>query len=402
MSSAEPGEFERQLYGGQTEAELRERFPDPGSRWLAITTEDGAFVSSGGTWHSAGTNQRMDAVQVDNATTAGVGSSHGYRQTAKGGFAWSDLDWRADPDNPLIEGPETTDKGACFGHVIHAETVLDDPIDDWYFYWAPYKGGGDEGIYLSTAPEIDGPWSESTHLFSKEDVGGGDHISSPWPVWDPANERMNLYYHRNIRYQGPQVSEVVFSSDGVTGFTDGDPVSILPEKTDGSWDEDERSYLKVIRWQGGWIGLYQARDRLRNQHGIGWARSADGVNWEASPYPLFYNCQYANSDGQDGSGSSGTPFVVNGRLTVIYQTGTPGEPEDQQQQPYALPWDRRNQPVLGSGEPLGLTPTQEWEGGSNARKIESLLGPYRGRIWAFYHSLTPEGRHAIGLASAEV
>jgi len=396
MSSMDPGEFERQLYGGRTEAELTEAFPDPGGRWLALTTEDGAFVSGDGSWHSLDRNRSFESITADDATTAGAHTAHGYRQTATGGFAWSALDWEKDPGNPVLEGPGTTDKGPCFGHVIHAGSVLSDPIDDWYFYWAPYKGGGDEGIYLSTAPEISGPWSESIHLFAKDDVGGGDHISSPWPVWDPANERLNLYYHRNVRYQGPQVSEVVFSEDGVNGFTDGDPIPLLPAKKDGSWDEDERSYLKVIRWQGGWLGLYQGRDRYRNQHGIGWARSEDGVNWEPSPYPLFHSCQYADGDGRDGGGSSGHPVVINGQLNVVFQTGDPVS------EPHALPWDRRTQPVLASGEPLGLTPTQDWEVGGGGLMLESLFGPYEGRLWAFYHSLTSEDRHAIGLATAEV
>lgn len=261
-----------------------ELFCDDGSEWglVDITAADGRFISllaNDATFRSLAADSAVINGAARAASTQLNPKSQDLKSTPSFPTEWTKL------EEPVIVTDQTVGNQAAYPSVLHAGKFLDDPLDEWYLYWAGHDGGG---IRLHTAPALTGPWTPYrwNPVFDAADMGGGDHVSSPCAVWNPDGEVLHMYYHR--AHSEPEAfvqdTEVATSTDGLS-FDSVD--TALYSQLDGSWDEQERSYFEVFRDGGNWFGVYQGRDRANNNTGLGWAWSSDGIDWETLRSPLF-------------------------------------------------------------------------------------------------------------------
>src|SRR5690606_15733298 len=84
-----------------------------------------------------------------------------------------------------------------FPSVIRAADHFDDPLAEYYLYYAPHENPG--GIALAYSDSLDGPWQE----YEENPVIGNpwpphfsvSHISTPHAFWNEDEERLFLYFH---------------------------------------------------------------------------------------------------------------------------------------------------------------------------------------------------------------
>lgn len=297
-------------------------------------------------------------------------------------------------DSPVVTGTSDTYEQAAFPSLFHAGRHLDDPIGEWYLYWSGHDGGG---VRLHYADDLLGEWTRygDNPLFDVSDVGGGDHVASPSAVWDPSNGRLNLYYHRGYpearthpRFR--QETELATSTGG-TSFTK--RTSVLRCPYDGSWDEQERSYLRVKRNGGTYVGVYQGRDDENNNPGVGYAWSRDGESWETLAHPLWYNRHIRDYDPRTFQQGSPVLVAFGGSAYVLLSYGGPTS--------RSISAVRMDHPEAVSGTPVPvLEPTRSWEGAI----LEAPTVYYHDdRAYLFYNGQDPSTHErAIGVAYSEL
>lgn len=302
-------------------------------------------------------------------------------------------DWTK-ADEPVVTGAGETHDQAGFPAVFRAGRYLDDALGEWHLYWSGHDGGG---IRLHYADDLLGEWTpyEDNPVFDVADVGGGDHVASPSTVWDPVARCLNLYYHRG--HPGTrshptfrQETELATSVDG-TSFEK--RTSVLRCPYDGSWDEQERSYLRVSRCGGAYVGVYQGRDAENNNPGIGYAWSRDGRTWGTLAQPLWANRHIEEYDPR--AFQQGTPALVGfgGSVYVLLSYGGPSA-----RAIYAVRFDHPRA-VTGTPVPV-LEPSTRWEGSI----LESpTVASHDGRAYLFYNGQDPSTfERAIGVATTEL
>ena len=217
------------------------------------------------------------------------------------------------------------------------------PIDRYYLYYAPHDNPG--GIYLSTGPTLDGPWTEYPGSEGMEQAGtvmdfewarkqspiienGAErHISACQVVWNEDQQKFIMYFH------GPNTSTHYATSDDLVNWTFGKTILVASQF---SAIGAEASYAKAFEHEIPGLGnkyvmlLMNQENQIRR---IYWAHSKDGINWTPVPKPLVspdldykkvpgtdYKPDY---DGDGGPGPYGNNvsgpylFVVDGRYFVI-------------------------------------------------------------------------------------
>lgn len=301
-------------------------------------------------------------------------------------------EWVRDGSNPVIGGNTATKNQAGFGGIIHARTILDQPIEEWYFYWAGHDGGG---IWLSTAPDLRGVWTTRGQLFVATDVGGGKHVSSPYPVMTPQGD-LRLYFHRALVKNGAWCQETdLVRMDTTSGTTvESQPVTVLSAPQDDSWDGFERAYMQVVydSDKGLYRAVYQGRDKETTTPGLGYAESNDGREWMVRDRPMYYNSQV-----QDDSKEAfiGGPHLlqIDGRWWVFYQDRA--RAGDGPEGVYALPLDYRDSRVE-DGVPV-LTGEQSWTNGESVHVVDHIW--QSGTLHLFYADSTEGREQKIGVAT---
>lgn len=293
-------------------------------------------------------------------------------------------------ESPVVTGTAATHDQAAFPSLFHAGRYLPDPLGEWYLYWSGHDGGG---IRLHHADDLLGEWRRygDNPVFDVEDVGGGDHVASPSAVWDPLHGRLNLYYHRGYpvarthsRFR--QETELATSTEGVTFEKQS---TVLRCRFDGTWDEQERSYLRVKRAAGTFVGVYQGRDEENNNPGIGYAWSADGESWETLAHPLWYNRHIGNYDPRAFQHGSPVLVAFGGSAFVLLSYGGPTDRDI-----HAV---RLDHPDAETGTPVPvLEPSLPWEG---AILEAPTVVHGDGRAYLFYNGQDPDThQRAIGVA----
>lgn len=214
------------------------------------------------------------------------------------------------------------------------------PIDRYYLYYAPHDNPG--GIYLSTAPTMDGPWTEyagSTGMtagtvmdfawasMQSEIImnGAERHISACQVVWNEEQNKFIMYFH------GPNTTTHYATSDNMVDWTFGESIIVAHQFSPiGA----EASYAKVFEHTIPGLNnkyvmlLMNQENQIRR---IYWAHSNDGINWIPVTKPLISpDLNYKKIPGTDtkpnyhggGTGAYGNnvsgPFLmeVNGRYFV--------------------------------------------------------------------------------------
>ena len=229
----------------------------------------------------------------------------------------------------LFTPTASTQHQASYVSVIQMDNKIEKTIDKFYMYWAGHDGGG---IRLSTAPTPLGPWSfypdKETALINDTQFdtifgSGTGHLSSPDIVYDEFKEKFYLYFHRLYGNPNRQSTWRAESDDGLHFVN---PIEVLPCPLNGTWDGIERTYFRVIRSKGKWVGVYQGRNGGADQHAhIGYAESDDGLNWTRLSHPLWFDNQFTNyTDGFNLTGFlGGSPCLLeyNGDLWCFYSNG---------------------------------------------------------------------------------
>lgn len=215
------------------------------------------------------------------------------------------------------------------------------PIDRYYLYYAPHENPG--GIFLSTAPSLDGPWTEysgSTGMTpgtvmdfawasAQSNIiknGAERHISACQVVWNEVQNKFVMYFH------GPNTTTHYATSDNLVDWTFG--ASILVS-TQFSPISAEASYAKAFEHEIPGLGnkyvilLMNQENQVRK---IYWAHSKDGINWTPVTKPLISpDLEYKKVPGTDrkpsydggGTGAYGNnisgPYLMerDGRYFVI-------------------------------------------------------------------------------------
>ncbi|WP_166979448.1 DUF1349 domain-containing protein [Paramicrobacterium fandaimingii] len=187
-------------------------------------------------------------------------------------------------DGPIIDkdNVDTWNPGHefIFPSVLHASEYLDEPLAEWYVYYAPHDAPG--GINLMYSDSLDGPWTqyESNPLIRKTWGNNYDvsHVSAPDAVWNDETGELFLYFH------GENTTDrYATSTDGVT-FDYGGVVMTTEQF---GQDATETSYNRVFENpfpENGWeYAMFFMVNDTTNVRRIGLAYSHDMVNWEPQP-----------------------------------------------------------------------------------------------------------------------
>ena len=184
--------------------------------------------------------------------------------------------------------PHNPNQEFIFPSVFHAGAHLEDPLGEWYVYYAPHDDPG--GINLMYADSLDGPWTqhEASPVVANqwEDIYDVPHVSSPDAVWNAAEDRMYLYFHGDNT-----VTRYATSTDGVTFAYGGEAVTT--EMVDAAQPDrhaTETSYARVFRnpdrsSSQRWGMLFMTNYDTNVRH-INLAWSRDGRDWQVEPEPI--------------------------------------------------------------------------------------------------------------------
>jgi hypothetical protein len=217
----------------------------------------------------------------------------------------------------------------------------DKPINRYYLFYAPHENPG--GIFLSTAPTLDGPWTEypgTTGMTPgtvidyawaerQSDIvknGSEGHISACQVVWNETQNQYIMYFH------GPNSATHYATSNNLVNWTFGTTILMAHQFTPiGA----EASYAKAFKHEIPGLNnkyvlmLMNQENQIRR---IYWAHSKDGINWTPVTKPLISpDLDYKKVPGTDrkpnfdggGGGAYGNnasgPFLMerNGRYFVI-------------------------------------------------------------------------------------
>ena len=162
-----------------------------------------------------------------------------------------------------------------------------DTLGRYYHFYTPHENPG--GMFLATAPTLDGPWTEHNTVadlnWAKAVTGSNittaDHISACQVVWNEVYNKYFMYFH------GPNTTTHYASSDNMVDWTYGSV--ILNAQTFGT-KGNEASYAKVFEHVVPGLNnkyilmLMIAESNMRK---IYWAHSPDGIEWTCIKEPLI-------------------------------------------------------------------------------------------------------------------
>ena len=184
--------------------------------------------------------------------------------------------------------PHNPGQEFIFPSVFHAGAHLEEPLGEWYVYYAPHDDPG--GINLMYADSLDGPWTqyEGSPVISNQwgDIYDVPHVSSPDAVWNAAEQRMYLYFHGDNT-----VTRYATSADGVTFEYGGTAVTTeLVDAAQPGRHATETSYARVFpnpdrSSRQRWAMLFMTNYDTNVRH-INLAYSRDGQDWEVEPEPI--------------------------------------------------------------------------------------------------------------------
>ena len=255
-----------------------------------------------------------------------------------------------------------------FPSVFHAGAHLEEPLGEWYLYYAPHEDPG--GICLLYANDIEGPWIEyaDNPVIANEwepHYPAVPHVSSPEAIWNEGSGRLFVYFHGdNTRTRWAE------TDDGVTFDYGG----VAVENSMGGQNVTETSYARVFLhpdessdYAYGMFYMGNERDDVRR---IRLAESTDGKSWDVDPE---YVVTPGSEEGQNVSGAD--LWEWEGQLYVVYH-GSSGKS-------YARTIDRTLREV--GSEPIVLY-AASGQGDDTGRVAAPKIVTYEGETYLFYES----------------
>ncbi|KAJ4253970.1 hypothetical protein NW762_010371 [Fusarium torreyae] len=197
-----------------------------------------------------------------------------------------------------------------FPSVFHAGQYLDNPLGEWYIYYAPHENPG--GISLVYSDSLEGPWKEYSNnpiIANKWDSHYSvPHVSSPDASWNEEAGLMFLYFHGDNT-----VTRWAETSDGVNFRYGGVAVS----NAMGGSNVTESSYARVFphpnsasKYKYAMFYMGNEKDNIRR---IRLAESTDGRKWVVDP---DYLIDPSDDEGQQVSGAN--YWTWNGQAYIVY------------------------------------------------------------------------------------
>ncbi|WP_349331453.1 DUF1349 domain-containing protein [Actinopolymorpha sp. B9G3] len=274
------------------------------------------------------------------ATVTGVGAAPSTAAPATGDDAELPIFTSTGPIiDPFDDSlPHNPNGEFIFPSVFHASEHLENPLGEWYIYFAPHDAPG--GIELMYSDSLDGPWThyEGNPVISNvwEPHYSVSHVSSPDVVWNDGEGKMFLYFHGENK-----VTRYATSTDGVT-FDYGDEAvtADMVDEAQPGRDAIAAGYARVFsnpdrksrdRWAMFFMTNYDT-----NIRDINVATSPDGKSWEVQPEPLITPGaeEGANVTAADYWTYRGQPYVVYGSTVgttfarrLDFMNWTSGDPQ---------------------------------------------------------------------------
>lgn len=159
----------------------------------------------------------------------------------------------------------------------------EEPLDRYYWFQAPHDDPG--GIFLNTAPTLDGPWTERNVILSNEWAKAQgintSHISSSHVMWNTVYNKYFIYFHGN------NDRSHYATSDDMINWTYG---AQIVQYDDFSFSAREASYARVFEYEvPGYNNKYVLFLMINenNSRTIYWAHSTDGKTWKGVRKPLI-------------------------------------------------------------------------------------------------------------------
>ncbi|HBX3488164.1 TPA: hypothetical protein MHW87_21480 [Klebsiella pneumoniae] len=151
-------------------------------------------------------------------------------------------------------------------------------VNKIYLYYSTDHAANhaDSGIYLASADDITGPWTQHGRVY-RDDVSG-EQSETPSVVWDEKNNRMVMYYQQAGVGTGQQSTLWATSTDGFNWVRQGIATQMM---STGQPGDGHTGYFKPFRFAGSMYGysLYGGTDRGR--YAI-W-RGSDFGTWTPDP-----------------------------------------------------------------------------------------------------------------------
>lgn len=277
-------------------------------RTSVITAADGRVPPATHPWRKA-------ALTVAAAVVAGLLSFTAGPATAE------------EPANPLpvfefsgiITDKETmqynpTDE-FIFPSIFHAGEHFEDPLGEWYLYYAPHDAPG--GISLMYADSPEGPWTEyeANPIIANQWLPHYDtvsHVSTAETFWHPEEEQLFLYFHGENT-----TTRFATSEDGIN-FEYGDTAVT---NDDGGPGTSETSYARVFEHPDETsaynYAMFYMDNTPENIRRIRLAESVDAREWDVREEPLVIP---GAAEGQNVS--SANLWEWDGQLYVIYHASS--------------------------------------------------------------------------------
>ena len=201
-----------------------------------------------------------------------------------------------------------------FPTVFHAADYIENPIGEWYLYYAPHDNPG--GICLMYGDNLEGPWTE----YANNPVIDNEwsphysvpHVSSPDAKWNVESGRLFVYFHGSN-----SVTRWAETDDGINFDYGG--VAVTNEM--GGPDVTETSYARVFTHRDTSsdykYGMFYMGNERDNKRRIRLAESRDGRTWVVNP-------DYVVAGGsEEGTNvSAGSLWEWDGQLYVIYHASS--------------------------------------------------------------------------------
>lgn len=202
-----------------------------------------------------------------------------------------------------------------FPSVFHASEYFEEPLGEWYLYYAPHDSPG--GISLMFADSLEGPWTEyaANPLIGNQWLPHYDtvtHISTPEAFWHPEEEQLLLYFHGEN-----STTRYATSKDGISFDYGGTAVT----NDDGGPGTSETSYARVFEHPDPAstynYAMFYMDNTPQNIRRIRIAESMDAREWEVRDEPLVVP---GAAEGQNVS--SANLWEWDGQLYVIYHASS--------------------------------------------------------------------------------
>jgi hypothetical protein len=312
--------------------------------------------------------------------------------------------------NPIFTSAESSVPVMYWPWAIKMAGLVTSPIDTYYMWYSTDHGAG--GIYLATAPDPRGPWTDHGLVFQDPGENNSPAVQAECPSV-MFNEVTGLWHCYYKTADPPGRLRLATSPDGVTGWTFHGPIITAPQPQfpgDGFC-----GYPRPARIGNLWVMHHLMGGENYPHFGISW--SHDGLTWQTDPRPLVYQQNLTqNILSPDGSPrrvewNSGQVLRWQGQLMWIGQLAnfTSGsEAVDRVIACAPIADDLRTllgpPTVLLTADPADYP----WESG-NMRSLFVIHDDPDGqgdRLWLYYQCNQPaigaSTSNAFGLAIAEV